>query len=198
MKPILKIAFLLLLTVLVMPAGTAAQTMPPADVQIAAAILAAPEERQADATVLGLDRQGELVTLRKGSNDLVCITDDPRDDSFSVACYHEDLEPFMARGRELTAQGITGVERNVEYRWKEVEEGTLPMSRQPRMLYVLTGEAYDAVSGTVTDPYLRWVLYWPFATAETTGLSTRRKPGEPWLMDAGTAGAHVMISPLRQ
>ena len=121
----------------------------------------------------------------------------PKGPRFSAACTHKDLEPFMARGRELTALGITGSERNENYRWKEVEEGKLPMSKQPRTLYVLTGEAYDAATGVVTDPYLRWVLYWPFATAETAGLSTKPNQGGPWLMDPGTAGAHVMISPPR-
>src|SRR5438552_817481 len=75
----------------------------PAD-QIAAAVLAAPKDRRSDATVLGYNAKGEVVTLRKGTNDLVCLADDPADKTFSVACYHKDLEPFMARGRELASK----------------------------------------------------------------------------------------------
>lgn len=176
-------------------APVAAPTVAPAEEQIASAILAVPEERRAGATVLGYDAQGKLVTLRKGSNDLICLADKPGDTRFSVACYHQDLEPFMARGRELEAQGIKGNERNEKYRWKEIKEGTLKMPREPRMLYVLSGKGYDAASGKVTDGSLRWVVYTPFATAESTGLSTKAKRGEPWLMDAGTPGAHIMISP---
>jgi hypothetical protein len=186
---------LLSLICLFMPSLAAAQTAASAEAQIASAILAAPEERRAGATVLGYDAQGKLVTLRKGSNDLICLADNPTDNRFSAACYHKDLEPYMARGRELEAQGITGNERNEKYRWKEIKEGKLPMPKEPRMLYVLTGKGYDATSGAVADASLRWVIYIPFATAESTGLSTRPKRGEPWLMDAGTAGAHIMINP---
>ena len=170
----------------------AVDVAPPAD-QIASAILAAPKERRSAATVLGYNAKGEVVTLRKGTNDLICLADDPSDKTFSVACYHKDLEPFMARGRELLAQGVKGKQRH-EMRAKEVEEGKVPMSREARMLYVLTGSGYDAAKGEVIDPYLRWVVYVPFATPESTGLSTTSGPG-PWLMYPGTAGAHIMISP---
>lgn len=174
-----------------------AQTLPPLSAadQIASALLAAPEDRRAAATVLGYDAQGKLVELRKGTNDLVCLADKPGDSRFSVACYHKDLEPFMARGRELEAQGVSGSERNEKYRWKEAREGTLKMPKEPRMLYVLNGKGYDSNSATVTGAALRWVLYWPYATPEMTGLPTKPRPGEPWLMDAGTPGAHVMITP---
>jgi hypothetical protein len=191
----MKIPVMLSLICFLMPVSAAAQTIASAEEQIASAILAAPEERRAGVAVLGYDAQGKLVTLRKGSNDLICLADKPSDNRFSVACYHKDLEPYMARGRELEAKGITGNDRNEKYRWKEVKEGTLQMPKEPRMMYVLTGKGYDAASKTVTNASLRWVLYWPFATGETTGLSTKPKKGEPWLMDAGTAGAHIMISP---
>jgi hypothetical protein len=191
----MKIFIMLSLIWLLMPIAATAQSTASAEEQIASAILAAPEERRETATVLGYDAQRKLVTLRKGSNELICLADNPADNRFSVACYHKELEPFMARGRELEAQGITGNERNEKYRWKEIKEGKLPMPREPRMLYVLSGKGYDAASGKVTNGSLRWVIYMPFATAESTGLSTKSKRGEPWLMDAGTAGAHIMITP---
>jgi hypothetical protein len=191
----MKLPIMLFLACFLMPVTAAAQAPAPAEEQIASAILAAPEERRAGAAVLGYDAQGKLVTLRKGSNDLICLADKPTDNRYSVACYHKDLEPFMARGRELEAQGITGNDRNEKYRWKEIKEGTLPMPKEPRMVYILSGKGYDAATKTITNGSLRWVLYWPFATAEITGLSTKPKKGEPWLMDAGTAGAHIMISP---
>src|SRR5438128_5732862 len=102
----------------------AVDVAPPAD-QIASALLAAPQERRADATVLGYNAKGEVVTLRKGSNEMICLADDPADKTFSVACYHKDLEPFMARGRELAAK-FKGKERHEE-RWKEVQDGKVPM-----------------------------------------------------------------------
>ena len=184
-----------LLGLLPLGASFALDVAPPAD-QIASAVLAAPKERRAATTVLGYNAKSEVITLRKGTNDLICLGDDPRDKTFSVACYHKDLEPFMARGRELAVQGVTGKKRH-EVRAKEVQEGKVPMSREARMLYVLTGSGYDAAKGEVIDAYLRWVVYVPFATPESTGLSTTSGPG-PWLMYPGTAGAHIMISPPKQ
>ncbi len=192
----MKTTLFLLFTALLMPSLSSAADIPPAKEQIAATLLAAPEDRRAEAAVLGYNRQGALVTLREGTNDLICLADDPKKEKFSAACYHKDLEPFMARGRELIAQGITGQKRN-DIRWKEIGDGTLAMSRAPRALYILSGTAYDAAAGKVTERYLRWVLYLPYATPETTGLSTERSPSAPWLMSSGTAGAHIMINPPR-
>jgi hypothetical protein len=168
--------------------------VPPPDTQIAAALLAAPAELREGAAVLGYNAKGELVTLREGKNELICLASDPGKSSFSVACYHRELEPYMARGRELLAQKITGQQRN-DIRWKEVADGKLSLPREPRTLYVLTGTGFDAASGKVTDPYLRWVIYVPFATPQSTGLSTKSSDSAPWLMSPGTAGAHIMINP---
>ncbi|HCC56237.1 MAG TPA: hypothetical protein DEQ47_03070 [Solibacterales bacterium] len=168
---------------------------PPApETQIAQAVLAAPAEMREGAAVLGYNAQGELVKLREGKNELICLASDPAKTTISVACYHKDLEPYMARGRELVAQKITGQKRN-DIRWKEVADGKLQLPREPRTLYVLTGSAYDAATGKVSDAYLRWVIYTPFATPATTGLSTKPSDGAPWLMSGGTAGAHIMINP---
>jgi hypothetical protein len=185
------------LAALLLAAPQSAVRVPPPSEQIAAAVMAAPEELRATAGVLGFAGDGKLVTLREPKGELLCLADTPGNDTFSVACYHRDLEPYMARGRELTAEGVTGPKRN-EIRWKEIEDGTLPMAREPRMLYVLDGSGFDAATGTVTDAYRRSVLYWPYATSEATGLSTKPQSGTPWLMFAGTAGAHIMISPPRE
>jgi len=93
--------------VLVLGSLAAAQSAPSADVQIAGAVQAAPEDRRSGAAVLGYDAAGKFGSLRAGTNDLVCLADDPKTEGFNVACYQRDLDPFMARGRELTAQGIT-------------------------------------------------------------------------------------------
>jgi hypothetical protein len=174
----------------------AAAAAPPAAEQIAAAIQAAPAERRDAAAVLGYDEAGKLVTLRPGTNDLVCLYDSPGDDAWSVACYHKDLEPFMARGRELAAQGATPKERT-ETRFKEIEDGKLALPKEPRTLYVLHGSGFDTASGQVQNAYLRWVIYTPYATPESTGLSTKPAENAPWLMDEGTPGAHIMITPPR-
>jgi hypothetical protein len=172
----------------------AAADVPPPEVQIAAAVLAAPADLREGAAVLGYNPQGKLVKLREGKNELICVANDPTKSSFSVACYHRDLDPYMARGRELLAQQVTGQRRN-EIRWKEVAEGKLSLPREARTLYILTGTGFDSNTGKVMDAYLRWVIYLPFATPESTGLSTKASDNAPWLMFPGTAGAHIMINP---
>ena len=172
----------------------AAQAVPAAE-QVKIAVLAAPADRRDGAHVLGYDAAGKLVTLREGTNDMVCSADDPARDGFEVACWHESIEPYMARGRQLAAEGVEGNDRNA-IRWKEAESGTLRMPERPASLFILTGR-YDAATGTVQDEYRRSVLYIPFATAESTGLSTQPSDIDPWIMHPGTAGAHIMITPPR-
>ena len=172
----------------------AAADVPPAPTQIAAAILAAPLELREGAAVLGYNPKGELVKLREGKNEMVCLASDPTKTAINVACYHKDLEPYMARGRELAAQKVAA-QQSHDMRWKEIADGKLSLPREPRTLYVLTGTGFDAATGKVTDSYLRWVIYVPYATPQSTGLSTKPSDGAPWLMYPGTAGAHIMISP---
>jgi hypothetical protein len=185
-----------LLLGLCLAGGAAAAEAPPTEVQIASAVLAAPEGLRDGATVVGWTAEGGNVVLREGSNELVCLAADPRNERWSVACYHRDLEPYMARGRELAAQGADSQERQ-RRRFEEVEAGTLSLPREPRTLYVLHGSGYDAATGEVADPYLRWVIYVPYATTESTGLTTEPRDNAPWLMMPGTPGAHIMINPPR-
>jgi hypothetical protein len=195
MKTSLSLALLLLAT----PALAQGQAAPavPIDVQITAAISPLPAEFREAATVLGYPAAGApLSVLREGSG-FVCIADDATEEPrFHVACYHESLEPFMARGRELRAQGLTAAQTD-EVREEEAVAGTLPMPKFPAALYSYTGVAdnFDAETGTVTGARALYVLYMPFATEATTGLPTRPQQDHPWLMSAGTAKAHIMFSP---
>jgi hypothetical protein len=189
--------FLLIAAALVQaPTAAPAAAPPPAAEQIAAAVLAAPADRRAAATVLGYDEKGALVTLRPGTNDQICLADNPKETGISVACYHKDLEPFMARGRALATEGMKNAERE-DTRAKEIDAGTLKMAKEPRSLCVVSGTAFDAATGTIAEAYTRWVVYTPYATPETTGLSATPVPGGPWLMFPGRATAHIMINPAR-
>jgi len=170
---------------------------PSKEVQIITAVLPAPDEQKAGAMVYGYDSKGDLVLLREGTNNLVCIGDNPARDGISVSCYSKRLEPFMARGRALNAQGKSQAERN-EIRGREIESGQLSMPREPSMLYVYFGsqEDYNAETGELANGRFRYVIYTPFATTESTGLPDKpHAPGMPWLMDPGTHRAHIMIGP---
>lgn len=171
--------------------------IPTSESQIKAAVLAAPSDKRDGAAVYGYDRKGELVQLRKGTNELVCLADDPNQKGFSVSCYHKDLDAFMARGRELRKAG-KDTKEIFDTREQEVKSGKLNMPKQPTTLFVYTAsdENYNATTGEVKDGYLRYVVYIPYATAETTGLPLKPEgPAMPWIMHPGTHGAHIMISP---
>ena len=173
------------------------QSIPAAEMQIKTAVLAAPKEHRDNATVLGYSPKGELVTLRKGTNGMICLADDPAQKGFSVSCYHQDLEPFMARGRALKKDG-KAFREIFDTREQEVKAGTLKMPSQPTTLYVYTGseDKYNADLGDYEDGYLRYVVYIPYATSESTGLPLKPDfAGQPWIMDPGTHRAHIMISP---
>ena len=182
--------FLIALTATV---ASFAQNYPSEDWQIATAVLAAPEHERENSTVMGFKSDGTLAVLRKGTNDLICLADDPARKGFSVACYHDSLEPFMARGRELKADGKKADEI-FEIRENEAKSGALKMPKKA-LLNVMTGQVNEETK-EIENTHLRWVFYIPFETAETTGLPLApAAPGGPWIMNPGTHRAHVMITP---
>ena len=171
--------------------------VPNAAMQIKLALLAAPPEKRDSATVYGYDADKKLVIIRKGTNEMICVATNPNDTGFSVACYNKNLEPLMQRGRELRKGGVKG-NKLFDERAKEVKEGTLKMPSGPSTLYVYSADSKNVnqSTGDVKNGYLRYVIYIPFATVQSTGLPTKPSaPGMPWIMDPGTYRAHVMIDP---
>lgn len=171
--------------------------IPSADIQIKTAVLAAPTEKRDGATVYGYSAKNEFVVLRKGTNEFVCLADDPAQKGLSVSCYHKDLDPFMERGRVLKREGKKPGEI-LTIREQEVKIKKLMMPTHPSSLfaYSASDENYNPATGDVKDGYLRYVVYIPYATAESTGLPTKPEaPGMPWIMDPGTHRAHIMINP---
>lgn len=174
-----------------------AQDIPDKDEQINAALQAAPEEFRKDATVLGYNKDGDLVTLREGANTMICLADDPAKEGFNAAAYHKELEPFMARGRELRAEGKSHADI-FRIREEEAKSGKLKMPERGVTLHILFGKdaKYNPETKQVENAAYRYVVYIPWATTETTGLPVSPSTmGGPWIMDAGTHRAHIMINP---
>lgn len=179
---------------------TAQDVIPGTDIQIKLALLAAPDEKRANATVMGYSADGKLTVLRKGTNEMICLADDPKQKGFNVSCYHKDLEPFMQRGRELKAEGKSQADV-IKIRDEEARAGKVTLVKNPSTLFVYSAkeEDCDLVAGTVKNGYLRYVVYIPYATTESTGLPLKQDiPGMPWIMDPGTPRAHIMITPAKQ
>jgi hypothetical protein len=173
--------------------GAQGQVLPAAK-QIQAAIAAAPVEMRDGAGVWGYNESKKLVKLREEKNDMICLASNPDGEQFHVACYHKLLEPFMARGRELRAQGVKG-EQVDTVRFKEIKSGKLAMPQTPSALYTLTGppNSFDAASGKVTGAKWLYVVYIPGATEKSTGITEKPAPGVPWIMYPGTPKAHIMF-----
>ena len=161
-----------------------------------AATSAAPAELREGAAVWGYKDPKTLVKLREGTNDMVCLANNPAGEQkqFHVACYHKLLEPFMARGRELRAQGVKDPQVDT-VRFKEITTGKLKMPSTPSALYTLTGPptSFDAASGKVTGAKWLYVVYIPGATEKSTGITEKPAPGVPWIMFPGTPKAHIMF-----
>jgi hypothetical protein len=170
-------------------------SVPPPEVQITQAVLPLPEDLRDSASVLGYSADGKLVTLRRGAGSMICLANNPRFERFHVACYHKSLEPFMARGRQLRTQGVTGDSVDV-YRFREAKRGALKLPTTPALLYSLSGtkDAYDPATKTANARSL-YVIYVPYATGATTGLSEVPARGTPWVMNPGTPKAHIMFVP---
>jgi hypothetical protein len=175
-------------------AGAQTAAIAPAQEQIAAAVLPLPADARATATVLGYGSDGKLTVLRKGSGSMTCLADDPKAAQFHVACYHDSMEPFMFRGRELRASGVTGTQVD-SVRFREAKAGTLKLPNQPASLYSLTGGTFDPKTGTAPWARRLYVVYIPYATAASTGLSDKPQENGPWIMFAGTPKAHIMFTP---
>ena len=184
---------------LAIASSAAAQSTPmPAlhsrDYQISAAVTALPESMRADATVLGYTEIGKpLVTLRQGTNGMICLAPDPSVPNFHSACYHQSMEPFMARGRELRASGVKGAQVDT-VRFAEVKSGKLKVPTMPSMLYQIFGGTFDSATAKVAGGTSLFVTYMPFATTQSTGISAKPSEKDPWLMWPGTPKAHVMYA----
>lgn len=171
--------------------------VPSAEIQIKSALLAAPQEKRDSCTIYGYTADKQFILLKQGTNELICVADDPDKPGFSVACYFKELEPFMQRGRELRKQGMND-QQIFDTREKEVKEGSLQMPKQPAALYVYAADQkdFDSVTGEVKNGYLRYVIYVPYATSASTGLPEKPSgKGMPWIMNPGTYRAHIMINP---
>jgi len=189
------VAFLAAATVTLIASAAVAQGVPSEAQQIAAAVLPLPVSLRDGAGVMGYRTAGRLEVLRPARNGMQCLADEPVDDRFHVACYATSLEPFMARGRSLRAEGITGTQVDT-VRFAEVKRGKLRMPSAPAALYSLTGPKgdFDAATGTAPKSKDLFVMYMPNATTETTGIPSTPGKG-PWLMYPGTPKAHLMLHP---
>jgi hypothetical protein len=171
--------------------------VPLASQQIAAAVLPLPEPLRAQATVLGYSSDLALITLRAGTNGIVCTATRPGDKDFDVRCYQESFMPIVRRLRELHAQGLSQKEINhiVD---AEIQSKKLPLPAAPVAGYRMLGpiSAYSPATNFVGPEIESWQsIHFPYKTAAEIGLPEEGKVPRafPYVMGSGTFWSHVMI-----
>lgn len=173
-------------------AGTSAAAMQMSvEEQIAAAVLPLGREHRDEATVFGYRDGSHLEVLRWGSNGFVCESDRPGDARYQVRCFDAALTRFIRRRDELNAAGIQG-----EARWElmdaEVKTGILELPSGS--IEVSLKGRINASTGVADSLTITHYIYLPFATPESTGLSTTDGgDGKPYLMDPGHLDAHMHV-----
>ena len=147
-----------------------------------------PEDLRADATVYTYDDDGNRVTLKVGSNHVEC---QPTDAEGFTRCGPVALRERRDLQAKLSAQGLEGDELQLAMQ-KAEDEGKIPA----RVFGSLSYRRFDTPDRI---QYLM-VVSLPFATAEGLGMPTGSQrnnslagKGTPWMMNSGTAGAHLMI-----
>ncbi|MGE3510366.1 MAG: hypothetical protein AB7N65_15960 [Vicinamibacterales bacterium] len=158
--------------------------------EITQATLPLPEDLRATATVYKYDpKTGDRITLRKGTGFVECMPRSP-DDGFT-RCTNVVTAPRRDLAAKLKAQGKSASEIS-EAIAAAIKAGTIKPTPFGTMSYRLYGKK-DRIQ-------LLWVLAVPGATPDSIGVSTGSQRnaalagnGRPWLMQAGTPGAHIMI-----
>lgn len=171
--------------------------VPPPSQQIAAAVLPLPAVMRPHATVLGYAADRSLVTLRQGSNGMVCTASRPGSVEFDVRCYHESFMPVVRRLRDLHAQGVQQDEifRTID---AEVRAKKLVVPDHPTAGYRMLGpmSAYRPATNTVGRGIQSWQsVHFPYKTAAEIGLPEEGQvtTAMPYVMSSGTFWSHVMI-----
>ncbi len=187
MKRLIGLAGALVLANLLPVAIAATQSV---EDQIAEAVQPLPEDLRAGATVVSYDAEtGARHVLRQGTNSLECEPRNPTDGF--IRCYNKVTVPRHEMEAKLHAQKKSPKEIQ-EAIAAAIKDGSLKVPPFGTMSYRLATK-----DGAIKR---LWVMSVPYATPESLGVSTTSQRdaalkghGLPWLMLAGTPGAHVMI-----
>lgn len=156
---------------------------PTAEQLVEEALLALPEPLRDGAAVVKFE-DGEQIILREGRNGMFCRADDPDTPGIAIWCYPQSHAPYARRWYQLAAEGNEPSKVD-EIITEEIESGKLEWP-DAAVNYNLRGPSLD-------NALLNTVVFIPFATGESLGISEERSFDRPWLMYAGTAFAHIMI-----
>ena len=170
----------ILLTTLAVSAGAFAQ-----QADIDKALLAAPAQLKAAATVIKWKPDFTYDTLKKGTNRLVCYDKSglPGNQPFSVEC--TSLGNLDRAAQNLKFEAIADKAASKAAFDKAEADGTRAKPEFGSVWYHLMGADPEHTRTHMT-------IAVPGATTQSLGLPADNKQGGVWIMNAGTTTAHLM------
>jgi hypothetical protein len=178
MKPV-KSALVALFTLSI---GSFAQTADPA---VEKALLAAPRQMQAAATVIKWKSDFTYDTLRKGTNRLVCYERPTQSvqQPFSVEC--TSLANLERVAQSLKTETIADP--------KEKQAAFEALEKAGKWAKPEFGSVFYSMTGAdAAQARLHATIAVPGATAKSLGMPEDGTQGGAWIMNAGTSAAHIM------
>ena len=151
------------------------------------ALLAAPGNTKAGATVIKWKADFTYDTLKKGTNKLVCYdrSGQPTQSAFSVECTSIENLPRVAQSLKIEAANPTDKKaRDAAFEALE-KAGMWTKPEFGSVWYHLRGADAEHTSTHMT-------IAVPGATEKTMGLPETGAKGGVWIMNAGTTAAHLM------
>lgn len=150
---------------------------------VAQAVMPLPAHLREGASVVKFDG-GKRFVLREGDNGLICQPDDPDTPGFAIWCYPKTHDAYARRWYQLEAEGRERAEVDSIIA-AEIDSGELEWPNAA-VNYNLRGDIPDNAAPLT-------VVYLPFATGSSVGITEEQNSDRPWLMLPGTAFAHIMI-----
>jgi len=171
----------IVLSILTLSAGAFAQA--PDQAAIDKALLAAPGNLKAGATVIRWKSDFTYETLKKGTNRLVCYDRSgfPGQQAFSIECTSIGNLDRAAQNLKFEAMG----DKKQAMLDAAEKDGTRVKPEFGSVWYHLMGADAEHTRTHMT-------IAVPGATAQSLGLPDNNKQGGVWIMNAGTTTAHLM------
>jgi hypothetical protein len=174
---------IILAVIVFMPVVVAAQTPDPA---IEKALLPAPAQMRAGATVIKWKSDFTYDTIRKGTNRLVCYERPvaPGAQPFSVEC--TSIANLERVAQSLKTETIADPKaRQAAFEAME-KAGNWTKPEFGSVFYNLNGPDQATARSHAT-------IAVPGATAQSLGLPDTNAQGGAWIMNAGSSAAHIMM-----
>ena len=174
---------MVLVVLIVLAPSAAAFAQSQADID--KALLPAPRQLKADATVIKWKPDFTYETLKKGTNKLVCYdrSGQPGQQPFAVECTSLANLDRVAQNLKIEA---TTDKKDLRAAFEKLEKDGKWIKPEFGSLWIHMSGADQATARMHTT------IAVPGATTQTLGFPDNGRQGGVWIMDAGSSEAHLM------